>query len=165
MYSGSQEKGLFGRALKLAGKETWIELLDRLAKRESWKLAFSTQGWVADIIDLDVIESWVGDSIDRAKTVASVASVGSDELSPVASFLLSRFGDERGVTSPLVGEFISGMWSGNESDRIKGQIAQVKRWLAQPGQSEGAKRWCRKLLEHLESRLGDVLQGEQEHDW
>ncbi|WP_286932958.1 hypothetical protein [Microbacterium sp.] len=165
MYSDSQEKGLFGRALKLAGKETWIELLDRLAKRESWKLAFSTQGWVADIIDLDVIESWVGDSVDRAKTVASVASVGSDEINPVASFLLSRFGDERGVTSSLVGEFISGMWSGDESDRIKGQIAQVKRWLAQPGQSEGAKRWCRKLLEHLESRLGDVLQGEQEHEW
>lgn len=165
MYSSSQEKGLFGRALKLAGKECWIELLDRLAKRESWKLAFSMQGWVADIIDLDVIESWAGDSVDRAKIVASVASVGSDELTPVASFLLNRFGEEKGVASSLVGEFISGTWMGNESDRIKGQITQVKRWLTQAGQSEGVKRWCRKLIEHLESQLGDVLRSEQERDW
>lgn len=165
MYSSSQNRGLFGRALKLAGEKAWLEILNRLAERKSWKLAFSMQGWAADVIDLDVIEGWVGDSTDRAKTVASITSVGSDELSPVASFLLRRFGDEQGVSSALVGRFTSGIWSGNESDRILGQVAQVKRWLAQPGQSEGARRWCRKLVEYLESQLRDVLQGEQEQDW
>lgn len=165
LYSESRKRGLFGRAVKLAGPEVWKQLMDRLALRESWRLSFASRGWIADIVDVAVIEEWVGDSKERARTVASVASVGEESLSPAAAFLLERFGDDEDVTSPLVGEFISGSWTGNESIRISRQIEQVKGWLAQPGQSVGAKRWCRKLIDYLESRLSGVVQREQEGEW
>lgn len=165
IYSRSEEQSLFARSIQAAGPEAWVALMDRLESRSSFKLSFALRGWLADVVDLSVLEGWVGDSKERARVVASVASVGDEMVSAPAAFLLARFGDDDAITSPLIGEFISGGWTGDESIRMRGQVAQVKRWLAQPGLSDGAKRWCGRVIDLLESRLGDVEQREQEGDW
>lgn len=165
IYSRSEEQSLFARSIQAAGSQAWVDLMDRLESRSSFKLSFAVRGWLADVVELSVLEGWVGDSKERARVVASVASVGDEMLSAPAAFLLARFSDDDAITSPLIGEFISGSWTGDESIRIRGQVAQVKRWLIQPGLSDGAKRWCGRVIDHLESRLGDVEQREQEGDW
>ncbi|WP_146080231.1 hypothetical protein [Pseudoclavibacter sp. RFBG4] len=165
IYWRSEEQSLFARSIQAAGPTAWVDLMDRLESRGSFKLSLAVRGWLADVVGLSVLEGWVGKSKERARVVASVASVGDEMLSAPASFLLALFGDDDAITTPLIGEFISGGWTGDESIRIRGQVAQVKRWLAEPGLSDGAKRWCARVIDLLESRLGDVEQREQENDW
>jgi hypothetical protein len=164
-YPGSQEQQLFAEAIALSNREAWRQLLDRLQGHNSWRLRFAAKGWLADALDLSFVEEWVGGSESRAQTIASVTTVGSEQLNPVSSFLLRRFGDSDSVKSILLSEYVSGMWTGNESDRIRRQLAELQRWLLVPRQSEGAKRWFRQVIVYLEGRLRVVLQGEQEEDW
>jgi len=164
IYEGSEERTLFHEAIRAGGEAPWLDVIERV-RSGSWRLSFSCRGWLASAVDLDAAKRWVGDSIERARTLASVASVGGAEISDVGAYLLNDFGSDDRVSSSLVGDFISGFWTGNESGRIASQIDQVQGWIAIPGQSPAIKRWARALKGNLENRLSSVLEEEQEEDW
>lgn len=162
MYSDSTVSELLRRAVELAGPATWQEVMQRIAQPGSFRLAFGARGWLAEAVDIDVAASWVGASQERAQVLASVASVGGEQLSPVVRLLINEFGESDRVSSILEGHFVSGMWTGNESARITRQIAQARGWLLDPTATQPEKRWSRRLVERLEARLVRVLQEEQE---
>ena len=83
----------------------------------------------------------------------------------MAAFLIEEFGEDEQISSYLVGQFVSGMWSGNESDRIANQIAQAQGWISEPGQSAAVRAWAKDLLSYLEDRRQAVLQHEEERGW
>jgi hypothetical protein len=163
-YSSSEESRLLQETVQGGGEPVWTSLMDRLEQRQ-WRLSFSVRDWLGEAVSVDVAKRWVGDSVERARVLANVTTPGGQQLSATARFLIEEFGQDDRVPSHLVGQFISGMWSGNESERISSQISQVQAWIAEPGQSAEVKSWARKLVAHLEARRGAVLQEEEERGW
>lgn len=163
-FSGSEEDRLLQDAVALAGEAGWLELMDRLERGE-WRLSFSVDNWLGNAVEANVAERWVGESLERARVLAGVTKPGGRPLSETARFLIDNFGHDDRVPSQLVGQFISGMWSGNESDRIASQMEDVRSWIDEPGQSSSVRSWGRKLLEDLDTRRRAVLEAEAEGGW
>jgi hypothetical protein len=103
--------------------------------------------------------------VERAKLIASVAAAGSNEPTPVARYLLGHFGDETQVAGPLAGEFRSGSWTGNLSNRLAGQIAKLQLWIESPTEPEGVKRWARNMIASLREQRDRALRHEAEEDF
>ena len=161
VYDGSDELGVLKAAITNAGPPTWRAAMERVAGG-SWRLAFSARGWLADCVDVDSARDWVGDDAERARALASVATLGEERLTDAAVFLLTRFGGDRRVRSSLHGEFVSGTWWGSEADRIDGQIGQVRGWLEEPALAKEVKKWLRELIVSLEASRVRAKQREAE---
>jgi hypothetical protein len=162
MYSTSSEGGLLREAVVAGGDATWGELMDRVATRQSFALGYSTRGWLAEAVNPDVARAWVSGSTDRARVLAATASVTGEALSDVVAFLVEDFGGDDQVVASLYSNFVSGLWSGDESARIQGQIDRVQKWAREPSASAAVNRWCRQLIEHLEANRSQAIQREQE---
>ena len=163
-YPGSDEHELLQAAIRASGAQGWMLLMDRIAGG-AWHLGFACRGWLANSVDIDVAMAWVGDEVDRARVLASVASVGNDSVSEVGAFLLDHFGDDEQIQSSLAIEFTSGSWTGNRSDHLSHQIAQVEGWVQNDEISQSVKRWARELLASLETQRRDAIAREAEFDW
>ncbi|KQW06327.1 hypothetical protein ASC66_07395 [Leifsonia sp. Root4] len=165
-FSGSEESRLLQEAVSAGGEEAWVELMTRL-ERGDWRLSFSAREWLGTAATVEEADRWVGGSVERARILANVTKPGGATLAPVARYLIDTFGEDERVSSHLVGQFISGLWSGNESDRINSQIAEVQSWLATPSPtpSDAMRAWSRRLVASLEARLRAVIQEEEERGW
>lgn len=163
-FSGSEEDRLLQDAVAMAREAGWVELMDRLDRGE-WRLSFSADNWLGNAVHVDVARRWVGQSLKRARALAGVTKPGGQALSETARFLIDDFGTDDRVPSQLVGQFISGMWSGNESDRIASQMDEVRAWINEPGQSSAVRSWGTKLLESLDARRRAVIEVEAEGGW
>jgi hypothetical protein len=163
VYDGSDERAILEAAIENAGPRTWQAAMERVAGG-SWRLAFSTRGWLADSADLATARDWVGDDIERARALASVATLGGERLTDVAVFLLTRFGEDKQVRSSLFGEFVSGTWWGSEAERIVRQIEQIRGWMQDRGLAKEVKKWLRELIVSLEASQMRAKQREAE-DW
>jgi len=158
-----------GAVLKVAvqsgGAEVWGIVMSAV-QTGNWKLKMGVDGWLGGLIDLEDVRAWIGDDLDRARAVASVSTVGGgSEMHEVALYLLSAFPEDRRIDSSLYGEFTSGFWTGNESDRINKQIALVQGWTQAHAAVPGVTSWCNGVLDSLRTRLATVLQEEAEEDW
>ncbi|WP_294180657.1 hypothetical protein [uncultured Schumannella sp.] len=162
-YSSSEEAKLMQDVVEVGGEPVWVDLMNRLERGE-WRLSFSVRDWLGDAVPLEVARNWVGGSVDRARVLADVTKPGGSTLAPAARFLIEEFGTDERVPSHLVGQFYSGMWSGNESDRIARQISEVESWVDEPGQSAAVKSWARRLAQNLAARRREVLHREEEDD-
>ncbi|GAA3310881.1 hypothetical protein [Arthrobacter ramosus] len=163
-YSGSEEAQLWHQALKTAGEPAWLDVMNRI-EGGSWRFSFGMDIWLASAVDLHVVEAWVGSSVGRARIVASVAPMEGNTLPPVARFLLESFSQDDRVKSALVGQFVTGSWSGNESDRISRQIAQVEGWITDHAVSQKARQWIHGLIASLEAWRVQALEREAEQHW
>ncbi len=161
LYDGSNETEVLKAAITRAGPPTWKAAMDRIGSG-SWHLVFSTRGWLADCVDIETAMHWVGDDIERARTLASVASLGGEHLTEVARFLLTRFSADQHVAGSLYGEFVSGTWWGSEAERIGGQIGQVRGWMDEPGLAKTVRKWLRELIVNLEASQARARQREAE---
>ena len=161
VYEGSEEMKLLREAVRASDPASWAGVMDRIVGG-GWRLGFAARGWLAAAVDTGIARTWVGEDAARARALASASPVGGAELSDVVRFLLTDFGDDDEVASALVGEFISGIWSGPESDRLKRQIEEVDGWIHHPGETEEVARWARRLKDHLNGRLREVEQREAE---
>ena len=163
-HGGSEEVQLWHQALKAAGEPAWLDVMDRI-ECGSWRFSFGMDVWLAGAVELQVVERWVGTSVERARIVASLAPMEGNTLPPVAGFLLENFSQDDQVNSALVGQFVSGSWSGNQSDRISQQITQVEGWLSDRSLSRKAKHWIRGLTASLEAWRVRALEREAEGHW
>ena len=105
------------------------------------------------MVDLQVAQGWVGGDPDRARLLASAAPVAGGELPAVTQYLIEEFGEDDGVASALVGQFMSGTWMGPESDRIRSQIGTVEGWMGKARQSPRVLTWGSRLLGYVNDRL------------
>lgn len=163
-FSHSQEAVLLQDAVRLGGEVAWIELMNRLERGE-WRLSFSAREWLGNATMVDIASRWVDGDVERARVLANVTTPEGTPLSPIARYLIDDFGADNQVLSHLVGQFISGSWTGKESDRIKSHIVEVETWIAEAGQSAAVRSWGRKLIANLEARRQNVLQEEEERGW
>jgi hypothetical protein len=75
---------------------------------------------------------------------------------------LEAFPDDEEIRSSLVGDFLTGSWTGPESAQVSTQIAQLRGWLASEAESPEVKRWARSLIDALEGHLVQVREREAE---
>jgi membrane peptidoglycan carboxypeptidase len=123
------------------------------------------RGWFVGSVPLNVIADWIGNSDQRAKLVANIASAGSAEPSPLARHLLSTFEDDEDVSAALAAEFLSGSWSGPASGRYALLISQLESWRNNRGELVAVKRWAGRLIEDLQRSRDESLQREAERQW
>jgi hypothetical protein len=131
----------------------------------SWRIRTEIRGWLIDHFAPSLATQWIGTNPDRARLIASIANPGSDEPTPIARYLLEHFGDDTQVAGPLAGMLIRGSWTGNESDRLLGQITQLRRWTESPSEPAGVKQWAREIIRNFERMRNDALQREAEEDY
>ena len=162
IIAGDDEAMLLGQCAHSHGEAIWSEVADRLTTAGGWRLQMELRGWFLDHVSPGVVASWVSADLQRARIVASLASVGENEPTPVARFLLDTFGDDREITSSLYATLMSGFWTGNQSDRIAGQIAQLNLWRRRRNESTGVRNWARRAIESLEQERRAALQREAE---
>ena len=160
-YDGSQEQDFLREVIGAAGPESLVGLL-QLIQGGSWRLQMDFRGWLTSVYESATLIEWIGSDLERARVIASLTGVNDGPPSEIVKFLLTEFGDDDQVTSPLYGDFISGSWWGNESDRLNGQIAQMTSWLNDRALAEGVKSWVREVIARLKRRLEVALVQEAE---
>lgn len=160
-YEGSSEQEFLREVIAAAGPESLVELL-QLIQGGSWRLQMDFRGWLTSVYDSPTLIEWIGSDLERARVIASLTGIGEGPPSEIVKFLLAEFADDDQVKSPLYGDFISGSWWGNESDRLKGQIAQMTSWINDRELAAGVKNWAREVVAGLRRRLEVVLVQEAE---
>jgi hypothetical protein len=161
ILESSEESELLTRCVRLYPEVLWGDIADRLAGG-SWRVQMQTQGWLLGAVPLEIIEEWVGEDIGRARLIAPIAPVGGEEPTPIARFLLGKFGEDREVASGLWAQFISGFWSGPMSEHIAQQIEQLTRWRQRSNEPLGLRTWARNMIQALEAQRRIELEREAE---
>ena len=155
------ESDLLRAVAAVAPGALWSEVAERLEK-QSWRLAMHLRGWFTDAIPEDIITQWVGDSAQRAKVVASIATAGAESPTPLARFLLDRFGDVEEVGGSLAAEYVSGGWSGPASGRYGALASHMDGWMRNSQEPPGVKRWAERMKQDLVKSRDEALLREAE---
>jgi hypothetical protein len=161
VYEGSEEQKLIQETIGAAGTRSLDNVL-QLAQTGSWRLQMDLRGWLANLYSAADVVAWVGEDVQRARLVASLTGVADGQPSEVVRYLLGKFGSDDEVSSSLYGDFVSGTWWGNESDRLNEQINQLEGWVASRSEPAGVKNWARSVIESLKRRRAVVLEEEAE---
>jgi hypothetical protein len=160
LHQGDDQSKLLGECAA-TDQRVWAEIAGRL-EGGSWLLQMELRGWFLNHVPPEVVDEWVGANLARARIVASIAPVGGSTPSPYARLLLDRFGQDDEVKSSLYGSLVTGFWTGNESDRIAGQIEQLNGWRASTQEPLGVRAWAREVVTSLEQAKQRALQREAE---
>lgn len=160
LHEGDDQSKLLGECAA-ADSRVWPEVAGRL-EAGSWLLQTELRGWFLHSVPSETVDAWVGADLHRARLVASIAPVGGSTPSPYARFLLERFGEDEKVKSSFYGSLVSGFWTGNESDRITGQIERLNAWRQSGTESLGVRNWAREVVASLEQARQSALQREAE---
>lgn len=173
LHESDDEALVVGAAATSAPEATWSLALERIDGGD-WRLSMALRGWFPRYVPVDVVRSWVGDSLERARLAASIAPATSvvkateeDEddqgvPSDLAIYLLDSFGDDDEVAGALAGEFQSGSWMGPWSGRIAKQISDLTRWRRDMQLPVGLRTWAGRMIEGLERQRADALEREAE---
>ena len=177
VISADEEPRILAEATKHDPDGVWNMVGDRLGSE--WRIQMGLRGWFTSSVPTETIQTWVGNSLERARLVAAIAGVTpsaptplprfadtyDSDLSAVARFLLTQFGEDEEIRSALYGDFVSGSWTGPQSNVLAQQIGQLKRWSANPNESVGVKRWADEVIGYLEQRRVEVLEWEAEQNF
>jgi hypothetical protein len=162
-FDGSEELKLLQEAIAAAGPGSLGLVLGKI-EGGSWRLQMDFRGWLTDAYAATDLIQWVGQDVERARLVASMSGIGDSGPSEVVQYLLTNFGSDDKLSSALYGTFVTGTWWGNESARLRGQIAQMQSWVDNSAWSAGVKTWARTVIGYLNRRLEVVLIEEAEQD-
>lgn len=164
VFGQDEERDLVIASFREPGPEGW-GIASQMLEARSWHVQMDVRGWLVEQFEPDVVTAWIGNDLKRAQLVAGVAAIGGDEPTPVARYLLDHFGSDSQVSGPLAGQFWSGSWWGNQSDRLAGQIAQLQNWALSATEPEGVKHWAREVIQSLEKNRERALREEAEEDF
>lgn len=163
LHESDDQSKLLGECAA-ADPQVWAEVARRL-EAGSWLLQMELRTWFLHRVPPEIVDAWVDGDVARARLVASIAPVGGSTPSPYARLLLERFGEDEEVKSSLYGSLVTGFWTGNESDRIAGQIERLNAWRASGTEPLGVRNWAREVVASLEKAKQRALQREAEEDF
>jgi hypothetical protein len=139
----------------------WNEIGNRLSQN-SWRIQMDIRSWLLPSIPPKLVEGWIGDDVERGRTVASIAPLGDDAPTELTRYLLDKFGDDEKVSASFAVTLVSGSWVGPESSRIAGQIQRLTGWRHDNDEPVGVRTWARKMIPKLEQRRTAALEREAE---
>jgi hypothetical protein len=160
-FPGDEDNALLVRAV-LKDVERHFPLVAERVLAGAWRLAMDVRGVITDEWPTAPITDWIGDDVERARTVAQMAGIGGARPSAIARFLLDTFPGDEDVQGALYGTLVTGSWTGNESIRLSRQIEQLQDWIRASEPSSGVAQWATRVITSLSSRRETVLQEEAE---
>ena len=166
MIDSDEEARILGAAAEAQPAVVWEHVSERMGS--DWRIQLGVRGWFAAHVPVEVIKPWVGGSVARARVVAGIASLkgaADGKPSPVGRYLLAEFVDDDEIRALLYGDFVSGSWTGPESERIAGQVGHLQNWRTDRNEPAGLRRWAGEAIEHLEGRRLQALEWEAEQRW
>jgi hypothetical protein len=77
LHPGPEGNGLLRDAVVASGDAGWWEMMARL-ERGSWRIRAAAGRWLGGAADVDTVREWIGEKVERARLVASVAAPGGE---------------------------------------------------------------------------------------
>jgi hypothetical protein len=90
---------------------------------------------------VDSGRDWVDDHLERARALASVATLGGERTTDIAALLLTTFGDDRQVSSRYMASS-SAACAGFRSRPDRRSDQQVRGLIDQPGARQGSQEFA-----------------------
>ncbi|MFZ0215931.1 MAG: hypothetical protein WAM30_08300, partial [Candidatus Dormiibacterota bacterium] len=160
IHEGDPDSAVLVACCVEAPRPVWGDVGGRLLSG-GWRVQMQIAEWLPDAIPPDVIVDRVGADLRRARFAASILRVRGERAPVVVRKLLEGFGDDDQVAGALRGRLLSGFWTGHESDRLAGQIEDLKSWRAS-SEPEAVRKWTVHTIDELERRRLAVLSFEAE---
>jgi hypothetical protein len=113
-------------------------------------------------IPSEVVSAWIGDDVNRARLVAPVAPVKGSSPPPLTRYLLEHFGTDAKVGTALMGTFMSGVWMGEESTHLAGQIEELNGWRKDENLALPIRKWAAEGINYLGQRMKVAKEREAE---
>jgi hypothetical protein len=161
LHEGDEDSRVLVAAATRKPEDVWSDVARRL-QRGSWRVQMEVRGWLLAAIPVEVLEVWIEDDVRKARIVAGIAPVGGDSPSPVARYLLEKFGEDEKVASLLSTNFAAGFWMGPESTHLAQQIDQLNAWRRRQTESLAVRAWAAKTVSYLEQYRAAAEQREAE---
>lgn len=161
LFGGRHEAKLLVQAATLAPAEVWAEMAQRLDQPTGWRLELELRGWLAPAIPDAVLMRWIGNDLNRGQLVARLAAVSTERPAAIVAHLLTTFDDDQ-IRASLYGTLISGVWTGNESDRLARFIEELDAWRFEEDQPPEVREWARSVAESLQRQRAAALEREAE---
>jgi hypothetical protein len=160
LMSNDSEAALIRACAAVDPPQVWDLFTAPALEPDGWRLGMSLRKWFVTAFEAKVITSWIGTDLLRARLVAQLVDTDTSDPSDVVQFLLEGFDDDK-LRGRLYGAFVSGFWSGNESDRIRRQLQYLHNWRT-GNYSKPVRQWAKDTSLSLESRLQSALREEAE---
>ncbi|WP_410677281.1 hypothetical protein [Amycolatopsis sp. cmx-4-68] len=157
------DENLLRAAVIATGAKGWTDVMLSI-EHGSHQARLAAGRWLGATADVDTERTWVGDSLDRARLVASVTHVGDDCIDPVAMFLITDFAYDEQVAQHLRDSLIPSFWVGSETYQHEATIDQVRSWLDRNSLSATADLWTRTTVDWLSSWRDRAALTEEEDD-
>jgi len=152
---------LLQHATAAAPEAVFEDVMERIS-RGSWQVQLAARGWLLGYVPVEVIDSWMSNSLERGRRIASIADAGGTEPSPVARLLLTQWPNDQEIGASLAGDFMTESWTGPFSHHLGKQVEQLRAWISSPTESAGVKRWARRVVKGLEAQRREASEREAE---
>ncbi len=124
--------------------------------------AFVKKGPLLEAFPADQVVGWIeGDLEPRLKLVRQLVPV-SGTLEPLTRALLIRFGDRTDVRETLRASFISGIFAGPHSARLKSKLRELEPLLSD--QSPAVNQWASETAQAIKSDIENTMKLEEEEE-
>jgi len=163
IHEGDEDARLLMQCAGHAPAAVWADVASRL-ERGSWRIQMQLDEWLLGAIPFDVVSTWVGEDVNRARLVAPIAPVKGSSPPPMAQYLLDKFGTDEKVAASLYGTFMGGVWMGPDSARLAGQIEQLNGWRKAKDLPLPVRKWAAEVVDHLEQRMAVAREREAEEE-
>lgn len=164
-FSSAEVSELLGLALKQSTERVWQRIGDLLEDGSSRLTHYAEHWHLLTGVDSKPIQMWIGDDANRARIVARVAPLGTNEPTPVARHLLATFGDDEEVTSLFDLKLDCELQEGRKSAHLQRQIDRLTSWRQDVDEPPGVRRWASKAIARLTESKSEALHEEAERGW
>ena len=164
MLAHSDEGQLITECAKDNPSGVWEIVAPYLEQRE-WRVLIDLQGWFVHSLPLETITTWIGDSIERARVVASVADPGDEKPTELGRYLLVKFPDDKKIIQSLNAQYWNDGWSGSWASHLEKQISQLQQWVDDASEETAVRNWAKQMIQNLRSQQKGAIQEEEEKHW
>lgn len=164
MLAHSDEGQLITECAKDDPTGVWEVVAPYLEQRE-WRVLIDLQGWFVHSLPLDTITAWVGDSIERARVVASVTDPGDEAPTELGRYLLVSFPGDKKIVQSLNAQYWNDGWSGSWASHLEEQMRQLQQWVDNKGEEAAVRDWAKQMIQNLKAQQKTAIQEEEERRW
>lgn len=150
-------KDLLQDAISAAGMPGWRLLADRL-HHGSWRIQSIVGSGAGNEADVEAARAWVDGDVERARTLAKLTIPGTEQLDPVARFLIVEFATDDQVSGYLRrGLFAE--WNGElRADFFDTLIQRVQSWGTSGDEPAVVKQWITVTVTKLQEDRQTALE-------